>query len=175
VNALSPGEYVRHPKDLRLLPGAGAAIRAMNRMGYLVVVITNQGAIAKGNMTKEHVERLHGILIRRLGQKGAKIDAIYYCPHHPQGKVKEHAFLCRCRKPNPGMILDAIKKFRIDRKKSFLIGDATGDILAGKRAKLKTILVKTGYGGRDGKHEARPDATAKNLGAAVKILRKIGK
>jgi D,D-heptose 1,7-bisphosphate phosphatase len=156
---------------LRLIPRAASAIKELNNLGYLAIIITNQAVIAKGMLTIQGLDEIHAVLIRRLGKQGAKIDAIYYCPHHPEGTVKEHSFVCKCRKPNPGMILKAVKKFNIDVRRSFMIGDTTGDILAGKRARLKTILVKTGYGGNDGKHNVVPDMVARNLKEAVKIIR----
>lgn len=158
--------------DLKLLRGSTEAIKALNRMEYLVVVISNQAAVAKGMLTLEGLDEIHAVLIQRLGARGATVDAIYYCPHHPEGTVKKHAIRCTCRKPNPGMILKALKKFAIDPKKSFMIGDTTSDILAGKRAKLRTILVKTGYGGRDRKHEVEPDFVVRNLAAAVEVVKK---
>jgi D,D-heptose 1,7-bisphosphate phosphatase len=160
-------------EDLRLLPGAARAIRAMNRMGFLVVIVTNQSVVAYGLLKEKQVDEIHALLIQRLQSRGAKIDAVYYCPHHPtKAVVKEYGVFCRCRKPEIGMILKAIKKMRIDRSKSFLIGDMTTDIETGKRAKLTTILVKTGHAGTDGRYGAIADFTARNLSQAVAIIKK---
>ncbi len=169
---LKLGEYTTSPKQLRLLPGAATAVRALNRIGYSVVIITNQGVIAKGKTTHKEVDYLHAILIDRLGKKGARVDAVYYCPHHPEGKIPKYAIRCRCRKPEIGMITKAMKDMSIDMKKSFLIGDTTGDILTGHRAGLTTILVKTGYGGQDKKHDVKPDFVVRNLTAAVRYIKK---
>lgn len=173
VNVLTPGEYVLHPRDIRLLPGVTKAIKKLNSLGYLVIIITNQGTIGRGVLTEKKLDEIHDIIIRRLARKGAKIDAVYHCPHHPKAVLPGHAIQCACRKPNIGMILKAFRQFSINKKKSFLIGDTTADILAGKRAGVKTILVKTGYGGSDGKHDVKPDFIAKNILDAVKFIHKI--
>jgi mannose-1-phosphate guanylyltransferase/phosphomannomutase len=171
---LRPGEYVLRPREVRLLPGAARAVKQLNSLGYLVIIITNQGVVGRGILKKEKLNRIHALLIHRLRRQGAVVDAVYYCPHHPRAVLPGYAIRCRCRKPNIGMILKAARDFRIDIKKSFLIGDTTQDILTGKRAGLKTILVKTGYAGEDGKHKTVPDFVAKNLKEAVFIIRKAG-
>ncbi len=158
--------------QLRILPGAAKAIREINRLGYLAIVITNQAVVARGWITEAGVDEIHAVMIKRLSRQDAKIDAVYYCPHHPNADLKKYRLVCRCRKPNPGMILTALKKFNIDRRRSFMVGDKTGDILAGRRAGLKTILVATGYGGKDDQHEARPDFAAKDLKQAVAVIKK---
>jgi histidinol-phosphate phosphatase family protein len=172
VNALRFNEYIVHPRMMRLLPGAAQAIRAMNRLGYLVIIVTNQGVIAREKATHKGLEEIHGKLIARLKKHGAKIDAFYYCPHHPDGTQKELGIVCKCRKPEIGMIQDAVKEFGIDPKRSFMVGDTTGDILVGKRAGLTTILVGTGYGGKDKKHDVKADHTARNLTEAARIIKK---
>jgi mannose-1-phosphate guanylyltransferase / phosphomannomutase len=164
-------EYLRHVKQLRMLSGVAGAIKELNMLGFLVVVLTNQAVIARGWLSEKGLDEIHAVMIKRLGRYGAKIDAIYYCPHHPNADLKKYKMECRCRKPNVGMIIDAVKKYKIDRKKSFMIGDTTRDILAGKKARLRTILVKTGYAGEDGKHEINPDFVAKDLRGAVKVIK----
>lgn len=165
-------DLLRRLDQLRILPGAARAIKRLNRLGFLVVVITNQAVVARGWMTEKEVDEVHAVLIQRLNKRGAKIDAVYSCPHHPNANLKKYRILCKCRKPNIGMIMRAVKRFNIDRKKSFMIGDATRDILAGKRAKLKTILVRTGHAGLDGNYVVHADYEAKNLGEAVNIIKK---
>lgn len=166
-------DVLRNLKQLRLLPGAAQAIRQLNKLGFLIIVVTNQPVIARGWLTEKEVGAIHNVLIKRLAQKGAGIDAIYYCPHHPNANLKEYRCNCRCRKPNIGLIKKAVKKFKINVKISFMIGDSTRDILAGKRAGLKTILVETGYAGKDGKYDVKPDFRIKNLSEAIKIIKKI--
>ncbi len=165
--------YLHRIKDLRLLQAAATAIKKFNQLGFLVVIVTNQSGIARGLLNEDKVDEIHAVLIKRLAKKGAKIDAIYYCPHHPsEAKIKKYRIFCRCRKPNVGLIKKAAKEFKIDLRKSFMVGDMTSDILMGKRAGLKTILVKTGFAGKDGKYNIKPDFLANNLSEAVRIIKK---
>ncbi|MBI3589571.1 MAG: HAD family hydrolase [Candidatus Liptonbacteria bacterium] len=166
-------DVLRDLKQLKILPRAAEAIKKINRLGFLVIVITNQPVIARGWLTEKEVDKIHAVLISRLARKGAKIDAIYYCPHHPNANLKKYRVKCHCRKPNIGMILKAAKKYKINLKKSFMIGDHTRDILTGKNAKLKTILVKTGYAGKDNYYKIKPDFTTQNLQGAIKIIKRI--
>ncbi len=165
-------DVLRSVKQLRILPKAAEAIRKINRIGFLAIVITNQPVVARGWLTEKEVDRIHAVLIKRLGAKGAKLDAIYYCPHHPNANLKKYRMKCSCRKPNIGLIKKAAKNFGINLKKSFMVGDSTRDILAGKRAGMKTILVKTGYAGKDRKYDVKPDFTATDLNKAVGIIKK---
>jgi D,D-heptose 1,7-bisphosphate phosphatase len=162
-------------KQLKILPSAAAAIMALNKMGFLVVIITNQPVIARGLISEPELDAIHAVMVRRLARRGAKIDAIYYCPHHPEADVKKYRVRCRCRKPNIGLIMRAVKEHGIALDKSFLIGDRTVDIVAGKKARVRTILVKTGFGGKDEKFKVVPDFTAKDLTAAVRIIKKYAK
>ncbi|MDO8664767.1 MAG: HAD-IIIA family hydrolase [Candidatus Liptonbacteria bacterium] len=168
-------DVLRNIKQLKLLPDAAKAVEKINKLGFLAVILTNQPVIARGWLTEKDVEKINAVLIKRLGKKNAKIDAIYYCPHHPNANLKKYRMKCSCRKPNTGLIKKATKEFKIDIKKSFMVGDRTADILAGKRAGLKTILVKTGYAGKDGKHKIEPDFVAKNISCAVEIIKKHAK
>lgn len=163
-------DYLTDIKQLRLLPGAAKAIGELNKLGMPVIIVTNQAAIANGRLDEAGIERIHNGLKKRLAIYGAKIDAIYYCPHHPDAKRAKYKADCQCRKPNIGMLTQAAKDFKIDLQRSFLIGDRTVDILAGNRAKTKTILVKTGYGGQDKLHYTYPDAVAANLYEAVDLV-----
>jgi len=156
--------------DLEILPRAGKAIKKLNAAGFKVIVVTNQSIIAKAMATHKTLRTIHAKMIRHLKKDGATIDAVYYCPHHPKGSVKRYAIECDCRKPGIGMIKKAQKKFNLDLKKSFLVGDTTGDILTGKRAGVHTILVKTGHSGKDGKYKAVPHAIAKDLYEAVQYI-----
>jgi len=160
-------DQLSNVKKLKIYNFSAKAIKKFNELGYLVIIITNQPMIAKGFMTEKDLDEIHKKLETELGKEGAKIDAIYYCPHHPEkgfpGEVKELKIKCNCRKPKIGLFLKAKKDFNIDLKKSFCIGDQTMDILAGKRAGCKTILVKTGYGGDDGKFDVKSDFIVKNL------------
>ena len=165
-------ELMRRVSDIKILPRAESVLKSFNKLGFVVVVITNQPVVARGLATPKEIDEIHAVLINRFEKKGAKIDAVYFCPHHPNGDVKKYRLKCHCRKPEPGMILKAMKKFKINPKLSYMIGDAMIDVVSGKRAGLKTILVKTGPGhARDAEFAAiKPDFTVKNLTQALKIV-----
>lgn len=137
--------FLRKIEDLSLLDGAARAVRAINRSGYLAIVITNQPVIARGEVTIAELEQIHQKLETLLGAEGAYLDAIYYCPHHPakgfEGEISELKVSCSCRKPAPGLLLLAAEKFHIDLKESWMIGDCETDILAGKNAGCRTLLL----------------------------------
>lgn len=137
---------LRHIDDFELLPGVPTAIREINESGYLAIVVTNQPVIARGDMTYCELREIHNKMETLLGKEGAYLDAIYFCPHHPdkgfEGEIPELKINCECRKPKPGMLLRAAKDFNIDLKQSYMIGDSERDILAGKAVGCrKSILV----------------------------------
>ena len=166
-------ELLHKVSDVKLLPGAAQAIRELNRLGYVTVIVTNQPVVARGISTPKEVDAIHAVLMGRLKKGGAAIDAVYFCPHHPEATLKKYRMKCKCRKPEIGMILQAAKKYGIDLTKSFMVGDSTRDMQAGNRAKLKTILVKTGKGGKDvWQFESKPDFVVKNLSGAVRVIKK---
>ena len=131
--------------DFVLIPGIAEAIRKINESGYLVIVVTNQPIIARGEVTVSQLQEIHNKMETLLGLEGAYLDAIYYCPHHPhkgyEGEISELKIDCQCRKPKPGMLLMAAKDFNIDLGKSFMIGDSENDVKAGLAAGCMTILV----------------------------------
>ncbi len=139
-------DYLRSPDQLRLLPGAAAAIKRLNDAGFTVVVTSNQSGIARGILTEADLVHINSILSRRLARRGAHLDAVYFCPHHPEIGPAKYRRRCRCRKPSPGMLLRAAKDLDLDLKHSFSVGDTARDVLAGQRAGCRTILVRTGYG-----------------------------
>ena len=143
--------------QIELIPKVAEAIKKMNQE-FLVIIITNQAVVSLGLATKEKVEEINEFIRVELEKQGARIDAIYYCPCHPSVDEK-----CECRKPKPKMVLDAAKKYNIDLSKSFFVGDQTADLLCGKNAGVKSFLVETGYAGKDGVHEVKPDFTVKDL------------
>lgn len=153
--------------DLQIIPKVGQAIRDLNEKGYKVVVVANQSAVAKGLATIKDIDTINGEVKARLAREGAIIDAIYYCPHHPEGTVRKYATDCDCRKPGIGMIKTATADLGINLEESFLVGDKTSDILAGRRAGLKTVLVRTGYAGKDGQYKVMADFVADDLASAV--------
>jgi D-glycero-D-manno-heptose 1,7-bisphosphate phosphatase len=136
--------YVHRPEEFEWLDGAKAAIRALNERGYLVFVITNQAGVAYGRYGEEAVKDLHRWIAKDLASVGAHIDGFYYCPHHPEGKEKRYAVVCECRKPKPGLLLAAMRKWDVDRERSFLIGDKESDIQASEAAGVRGILWRGG-------------------------------
>jgi len=145
--------FIYKPEDLHLMPEVPEAIRKINESEYLSIVITNQSVIARNMCTIPELENIHAKMETELGEKHAKLDAIYYCPHHPDKgfaeELAEYKIDCECRKPKPGMLLDAARYFNIDLENSYMIGDTERDILAGKNAGVKTIAVRTGNGLRN--------------------------
>ncbi len=161
--------------DLKLIPYSAQAIRRINNTDYLVIVITNQASIAKGFITDEYLRTIHNKLETLLGRQHAKLDAIYYCPHHPKkgfkGEISSLKKRCLCRKPQAGMIKKAVKEFNIDLKKSYFIGDSTIDVQTAKNAGIKFIGVSTGYGVRDNKYKISNRVNVKkNLFEAVSTI-----
>jgi len=136
---------LRNIDDFELLPDVGKAIKRINDLGYLAIVVTNQPVIARGEVTVEQLQEIHFKMETLLGLEGAYIDAIYYCPHHPhkgfEGEITELKIDCDCRKPKPGMILKAANDFNIELNESWMIGDGENDVLAGKAAGCKTVLI----------------------------------
>jgi D,D-heptose 1,7-bisphosphate phosphatase len=138
-----PG-YLGNPSDLILFPDAGKVLSDLkNKFNFKLIVISNQSGVARGLITDEQVLSVNKELNKILLEFNVQIDAFYYCPFHPDFNTADD---CLCRKPSPKMILDSASDFDINLSKSYLIGDSTSDIQAGLEAKVKTILVKTGYG-----------------------------
>jgi D-glycero-D-manno-heptose 1,7-bisphosphate phosphatase len=162
--------FVNKPDDFRLLPGAAAAIRRLNEAGIPVVVVTNQGGIALGYLTEDDLAAIHHRMADLLVAEGAHVDAVYYSPYFPNGTIPRYAKDSPDRKPGTGMLERARDELGIDLAKSYLVGDATTDILAGLRAGCTTILVQTGFAGSDAKVVAEPDFTVKDLPAAVDLI-----
>ena len=137
--------FLRDINEFELLDGVAEAIKKINESGYLAIVVTNQPVIARGEVTYEELHEIHNKMETLLGQEGAYLDAIYYCPHHPhkgyEGEIPELKIECDCRKPKPGMLLQAAKDFNIDLKNSWMVGDSDTDIEAGKNAGCQTFLV----------------------------------
>jgi len=133
--------YIDECDKIKFLPGASKAIKLLNENGFKVIVVTNQAGVAKGYFTEETVKEINRYIQDSLAEQEAFIDMIYYCPHHIEGIVEEYRKECYCRKPNPGMIEEAVCDFGIDLKNSFVIGDKISDVEAGYRVGCKTILL----------------------------------
>lgn len=139
--------FLRDINDFELLDGVTDAVRKINTLGYLAIVVTNQPVIARGEVDFDELQQIHNKMETLLGEDGAYLDAIYFCPHHPHrgydGERTELKIECDCRKPKPGMLLQAAKDFNIDMENSWMIGDGENDILAGKNAGCRTALIET--------------------------------
>lgn len=168
--------FLRNIEDFELLPNVSEAIKMINDSGYLAIVITNQPVIARGEVTIEKLDMIHKKMETLLGKDGAYIDDLYYCPHHPDkgyaGEVPELKIKCNCRKPNIGLITQAVKEHNIDLENSIIIGDSTLDIKLAENTGMESILLETGQAGLDGKYEVNPTYVAKNLLEAVDIVLK---
>lgn len=140
--------FLKTTDQFELLDGVSEAIKKINASGYLAVVVTNQPVIARGEATFAEVEEIHNKMETLLGNEGAYLDGIYFCPHHPdsgfEGEVKELKIECECRKPKPGLLLQAAKDLNINLEESWIVGDGKNDILAGKNAGCKTSLIGSG-------------------------------
>ena len=131
--------YAHRPDQLEWIPGAPEAVRMLNNAGYYVIVITNQSGVARGYYKEAAVHQFHGHMQDALRTQGAHIDAFYYCPHHPEGTVKELAMRCRCRKPSPGMLEQAAREWPINLDRSFLIGDKDDAMAAAAAFRIRGI------------------------------------
>ena len=141
-------DYIYKSEDLVFEEGTIEALKTFKNLGYILIVISNQSGIARGYFTEEDLNIFNNNMNEILKKNGVEITEFYCCPHHPDG-LGEYKKVCECRKPNNKMIEDAIKKYNIDREKSYMVGDKISDIEAGFKSNLKTVLVKTGYGLKD--------------------------
>ncbi|MEW5766508.1 MAG: D-glycero-beta-D-manno-heptose 1,7-bisphosphate 7-phosphatase [bacterium] len=165
-------DYLGNPEELFLLPGAASAIRELNQKGIKVIVVTNQSGVARGYFSEETVADIHQRLKYLLAREGAYLDAIYYCPHHPEAPLDQYRKACACRKPGSAMLETAAHDFGLDLSHCYLVGDKMLDIEAGAAVNCRTILVLTGYGEAELKKEKTlyPDAVAKDLSQAVEMI-----
>lgn len=166
-----PG-YINNADQVHLIDGAGDALRELKGLGYKLVVVSNQSGVARGIVTEKVLNEIHNRLKELLGEKEASLDAVYYCPYHPEGVVKKYRRESEMRKPNPGMIFKAAKDIDIDLTKSWVIGDGVRDIQAGFKAGCKTILVsKPLYQTDYPPDKPKPDYRSINLREAVNIIK----
>ena len=158
--------FLRNIEKFVLKNDVASAIKKINWSQYLAIVVTNQPVIARGEVTLEGLDYIHKKMETELGKQGAFLDATFFCPHHPDkgfvGELLEYKVECNCRKPKPGMLLHAAKKYNIDLKQSWMIGDGKNDILAGKKAGCKTCLI--------GENSYGQDYTAVSLTQAVDYI-----
>ena len=141
-----PPHYAYRLSQLKLIPKSADSIRLLNENGFMVIIASNQAGIARGYYQEEDTILFNQAMKEKLAKEGAIIDAIYYCPHHPEAKIDRFRVDCNCRKPRPGMLTRAGEELNIDLKQSFMVGDKLSDMEAGKRAGCKTVMVRTGHG-----------------------------
>ncbi len=172
-------EYLSRLDEIQLFPWTIDALRLLRRGGFAIVVVTNQSAVARGIVTEDFVRETHAALDARLASGGAGIDAYYFCAHHPDAVVEQYRRPCRCRKPGPGMIEEAVSDLGLDTSRSWMVGDRWLDVESGRSAGVRSLLVRnlhaahvgeigpatarTGLGPRDD----RADAILNNLMEAV--------
>ncbi len=159
--------YLSDPDGIEILPGAVEGLRLLNEAGIPAIVVTNQSAIARGLLDEKTLHVIHARLLKMLRARGVRIDALYYCPHHPQGSVEQYRVACSCRKPEPGMLLDAARDFSLDLRRCCLVGDKAEDILAIHRVGGTGILIRTE---REVRVEPGPEYTASDLRDAVEWI-----
>jgi D,D-heptose 1,7-bisphosphate phosphatase len=168
-----PGHIVS-PDQVRLFPGVGEAVQRLNRSKYLAVLATNQPVVARGEVDERELKLIHNRLEQILGRDHAYLNAIYCCPHHPDGgfpgERPEYKITCNCRKPASGMIQQAVGDMNIDVAASWMIGDTFTDVETAARADLRSVLLGTGHGGRDGKYPQRPNFEFPTLCEAVDFI-----
>ncbi len=131
--------WTHRPDQLEWVAGAHEAVRLLNEAGFYVFVVTNQSGVARGFYDEAAVKALHAHMQQELAARGARVDAFYFCPHHPEGSVKEFAIACQCRKPGVGMLEQAAREWPIDRTRSFMIGDRDHDILAAAAFNIRGV------------------------------------
>ena len=169
-----PPQYAHRIDQLELIPKSAEAIRLLNKSGFKVIVVSNQSGVAKGYYQEKDIEIYNSAMKKKLEEKSAYIDAIYYCPHYSEATIEAYKIDCDCRKPKPGMLMRAKRDLDLDLKHSFLVGDKISDIEAGYRAGCKTILVLTGQGNdelkKNSKINIKPSYISKDLYAASQII-----
>jgi len=169
-------DFLTEAGQLRLIAGAGSAVRAVNESGIPACVISNQSGIARGLFSEDDLVPIHEAFRRQLGALGARIDRIYYCPHHPTQGIGPYRVECECRKPRPGMLHRAAQDLGLDLSRSYVIGDRIVDVQAAKNVGARGILVLTGYG-MTSVEECRaqgvvPDCIAPSVREAVEFVLK---
>ncbi len=167
--------YVNHIERFFLLPRVGQAIRLLNQHGWKAVVVTNQSGVARGYFPESLIHQVHQKMQELLGNEGAHLDRVYYCPHHPDIGVPPYRQKCRCRKPATGMIEEAMKELALDLSQSYMVGDRGVDIEFAHQIGAKAILVLTGYGKGEWEYsgtqwKVKPDYVAQDLFEAVQWI-----
>ena len=167
--------YVNHSSRFRLFPYTATAIKHLNESGWLAIVVTNQAGVARGYFSEDMIETVHAQMTKDVTANGGRIDAIYYCAHHPSVGEPPYRVACDCRKPQPGLINRAAEQFDVDLSSSWMIGDRYSDVELARNAGVKSMFVLSGYGRGEWEHQrttwsAQPDLVAENLLEAVQMI-----
>jgi D-glycero-D-manno-heptose 1,7-bisphosphate phosphatase len=167
--------YVNHPSRYKVFPYSAEAVRMLNDAGWLAILVTNQAGVARGYFTEDIITAVHGALERELERGGARLDAIYYCAHHPTVGEPPYRLDCDCRKPKPGLITRAARDFDIDLARSWMIGDRYSDVELAHNAGTRSCLVLSGYGRGEWEYQRhawtrQPDLVAEDLLEAAKRI-----
>ena len=167
--------YVNHVSRFRVFPFAAEAVRTLRGRGWLAVLVTNQSGVARGYFEEDLVGAVHQLLTDELARGGARLDAVYYCPHHPSVGEPPYRLDCDCRKPKPGLLLRAARDLGLDLARCWVVGDRYGDTELARNAGARSAFVLTGYGRGELEHQSRawqhrPDMVAENLLEAVKKI-----
>ena len=161
--------YLSDPRKLKLIPGAARAIASLREAGFKVIIVSNQSGVGRGYLTLATLKRIHQKLARELKAKGARLDALYYCPHAPEKR-------CACRKPKLEMLRRARRRFSLDFKSSCFVGDTTTDLKTARDAGCKALLVRTGKAGKDGMFKIKPQRTFADIARAAEwIIRDVAR
>lgn len=170
-------DYLSNPSQIHLLPKVAEGIKRLNAANAVLIVVTNQPVVARGLATIKDVKLINDTLVATLNKKHAYINAIYFCPHHPEShhpdippSAVKFRVKCQCRKPKIAMLKKAVRDFNINLEKTFIIGDSLSDIKAGKNLGIITILSKTGHSEKDKNDTASPDYVASDFSEAVDII-----
>ena len=167
--------YINHVSRFRLFPYAASAIKHLNDSGWLAIVITNQAGVARGYFSEDTIQTVHAAMTKELESNGARLDAIYYCAHHPSVGEPPYRLACDCRKPKPGLISRAAKDFDIDLEMSWMVGDRYSDVELARNAGVKSMFVMSGYGRGEWEHQRanwteQPDVAVEDLLEAVRHI-----
>jgi D-glycero-D-manno-heptose 1,7-bisphosphate phosphatase len=167
--------YVNHPSRFRLFPYAAEAVRLLNENGWLAIVVTNQAGVARGYFSEDIILQIHDHVREELAHESARLDAIYYCAHHPSVGEPPYRLDCDCRKPKPGLIQRAAADFEIDLERSWMVGDRYGDVELARNAGLHAAFVLSGYGRGEWEFQRaswkiEPELVAEDLLAAVQKI-----
>lgn len=172
ITKMVNGDAPKRLQDLSLIREIIPVIKEAHSKEYINIIISNQPDVAQGHISEKKRRALETRLKELLKNHELSVDAIYYCHHHPEGAIKKYAIDCNCRKPKPGMLLRAAKKFNIDLKKSYFIGDRASDVKAGKDAGVRTILFDPQHRQKLylREHNFKPDYTINKLGETLNII-----